>query len=233
MLIYTILTVHLGCVLGSLYMHRYVIHRQYYLDPRAEQVMQILYWILAGTVSREFVVQHRKHHRLSDTGLDPHTPRHGFWSLLFSCLIPSFFRPYRITVNQEDYYRYGVSAPTKESTTFVDKYPRLGVVLLLLLNTLLFGWWGPVIWIIHLFVVNFLTIATITVFGHSVGYRNFDLGDLTRNVIPWGIVCAGEELHNNHHRDGRQCNFAVAPGEFDLGYRYLQILNKFNLVHFK
>lgn len=231
MLIWTLITIHLGCVLASLYMHRYVIHRQYTMSPRVEQVMRIMYWLLVGTVSREFVVQHRKHHRLSDTGFDPHTPRHGFWPLLLACMIPDFFRSYQIQVSADDYYRYGVSSA--KSTTFTDRYPRLGVLLLLLINTALFGWWGPILWLIHLFVVNFLVIATITVFGHSMGYRNFDLGDLTRNVAPWGIVCAGEELHNNHHKDSRQCNFAVNTNEFDLGYFYLKILNRLNLIHFR
>jgi stearoyl-CoA desaturase (delta-9 desaturase) len=98
---------------------------------------------------------------------------------------------------------------------------------------LLFGWLGILVWIVHLFVVNFLTIATITVFGHSIGYKNFDLGDYTRNVVPVGILCVGEELHNNHHRDSRLCNMAVNKNEFDLGFYYLQILNRLNLVQFK
>jgi len=230
MLIYTIITIHLGCVLASLYMHRYTLHQQYNLNASAEITMKILYWILFGTVSQEFVVQHRKHHELSDTWSDPHTPRFGVWTLLMCCLIPSFFRPYKIQVAVEDYGRYGVEM---SEPTFIDKHPRLGVILLLLINILLFGWWGILIWIIHLFVVSFLTIATITVFGHSIGYKNFDLGDLTRNVIPWGIVCVGEELHNNHHRDSRRCNFAVNTNEFDLGFCYLQVLNRLGLVQFK
>ena len=229
-LIYTIATIHLGCVLASLYMHRYVIHRQYNLTPRVETAMKIMYWILFDVVTRDFVVQHRKHHEFSDSYNDPHTPRFGFWSLLRCCLVPSFFRSYKITVSDQEYHRYCAEASTD---TFIDRHPRLGVVLLLLINTLLFGWLGIVVWIVHLFVVNFLTITTITVFGHSIGYKNFDLGDYTRNVVPVGILCVGEELHNNHHRDIRLCNMAVNNNEFDLGFCYLQILNRLKLVQFK
>jgi fatty-acid desaturase len=210
-------------------MHRYVIHRQFHLTPGAEQAMKIMYWILFGAVSTEFVVQHRKHHEFSDSKNDPHSPRFGFWKLLINCLIPSFFLPYRIQVSAEDYRRYGVLP----SNTFVDKYPRIGVLLLLLTNILLFGWYGILIWVIQLFVVNLLTITTITVFGHSFGYRNFNLNDYTKNIVPTGILCVGEELHNNHHKDSRQCNFAINRNEFDLGFYYLQVLNKFNLVQFK
>ena len=228
-LIYTLVTIHLGCVLASLYMHRYVIHRQYYLDPKAEWVMKIMYWILFGVVSREFVVQHRKHHEFSDTPMDPHTPHFGFWMLLINCLVPSFFWWYRIKASDADCCRYG----GETSNTFIDRYPRLGVLLLLLASILLFGWWGLLVWAVHLFVVNLLTITTITVAGHSFGYKNFDLNDLTRNIVSKGILCVGEELHNNHHKDSRHYNFAVNKNEFDLGFFYLQILNRFNLVQFK
>lgn len=229
-LIYTIVTIHLACVLASLYMHRYMIHRQFYLDPKAETAMKIMYWILFDVVTREFVVQHRKHHEFSDSWNDPHTPRFGIWKLLMCCLIPGFFRSYKITVSDQECHRYGAETV---ANTFIDRHPRLGVVILLLFNMLLFGWLGIAAWLVHLFVVSFLTITTITVFGHSVGYKNFDLGDDTRNVIPVGILCIGEELHNNHHRDSRQCNMAVNKNEFDLGFYYLKILNRFNLVQFK
>lgn len=230
LIIYTVATIHLACVLASLYMHRYIIHRQYYLNPRVEMLMKTLYWILFGVVTTEFVVQHRKHHEFADTSKDPHSPQFNFWRLLISCLIPSFFRPYKIEVSTNDYHRYsGSTLPV----TFIDKYPRLGVLLLLATNIFLFGWYGILVWVVQLFVVNLLTITTITVFGHSFGYRNFDLNDCTKNIVPVGVLCIGEELHNNHHKDSRQCNFAINKNEFDLGFYYLQLLNRFGLVQFK
>jgi stearoyl-CoA desaturase (delta-9 desaturase) len=200
------------------------------MTTRTEMVMKVMYWLLFDVVTREFVVQHRKHHEFSDTWNDPHSPRFGFWSLLKSCMIPSFFRSYKITVSDAECQRYGAEVATD---TFIDRNPKLGVLLLLLFSIVLFGWLGIVAWIIHLFAVNFLIITTITVFGHSVGRQNFELGDLTRNVVPVGILCVGEELHNNHHKDSRLCNMAINKNEFDLGFRYLQLLNRFNLVQFK
>ena len=228
-ILYTVLTVHLGVVLASLYMHRYMIHKQYSMSPRLEKSMKVLYWLLFDTIPREFIVQHRKHHEFSDSVVDPHSPRFGFWSLLRNCLVPSFFRSYRIEVSDLDYSRYGGSV----SNSFVDRHPRLGPLLFLSLTVTLFGWWGILIWLAHLFLVNFLTITTITVFGHVTGYRNFNTNDLTTNIVPIGILCVGEEMHNNHHKDSKQCNFAVKKNEFDLGYQYLRILNKFNLIQFK
>ena len=228
MILYTVLTVHLGCVLASLYMHRYVIHRQYTMNPKAEATMKVLYWLLFDTVSSAFVVQHRKHHALSDSYNDPHSPRFGLWNLLRNCLIPGFFRSYKIEISSADYLYYGVSPAVK--TSFIDRNPRLGVLFLLTFNIIVFGWYGVAIWLIQLFAINFFTITTITVFGHWIGYRNYDLKDLTRNMMPIGILSIGEELHNNHHNDSRLPNYAVKANEFDLGYFYLRVLNRFNLI---
>jgi stearoyl-CoA desaturase (delta-9 desaturase) len=148
---------------------------------------------------------------------------------LANCLVPNFFWWYRIRVSDADYNRYGGST----ATGLIDRYPRLGVVLFLAINIMLFGWLGIVAWAVHLFIVNLLTITTITVFGHSIGYKNFELGDLTRNIVPVGVLCVGEELHNNHHKDSRSPDFAISKREFDLGFRYLRILNRFGLVQFK
>ena len=195
-IIYTLVTIHLGCVLASLYMHRYMIHRQYNIGPRVEKIMKVLYWILFDTVSNEFIVQHRKHHALSDSPTDPHSPIFGYWNLLGNCLIPGFFRSYEINVTDEDRIRYGGQI----SNTFIDRNPKLGVLLLLVINVSLFGFVGIASWLVHLFVVNFLTITTITVFGHAHGYKNFNLNDRTTNIMPVGILSIGEELHNNHHK---------------------------------
>ena len=230
-LLYLIVTVHLGVVLASLYMHRYVIHKQYEIAPRTEAVMKFLYWFLFDTVSKEFIVQHRKHHEFSDSFVDPHSPRFGFWSLLRNCLVPGFFRSYKIEISPDDYNRYGVSP--NGSKSFIDRNPRLGPLLFLVLTVALFGWVGIPIWIAHLFLVNFFTITTITVFGHVYGYRNFELKDYTRNIVPIGILSIGEELHNNHHNNSKLYNFAVNKNEFDLGFFYLRILSKFNLIQFK
>jgi stearoyl-CoA desaturase (delta-9 desaturase) len=227
--IYTLVTIHLGCILASLYMHRYAIHRQYEMGPRTEAIMRIAYWFLFGPVSQEFIVQHRKHHELSDGFNDPHSPRFGYWKLLRNCLIPSFFRPYAIQLSDADKQRYGGTL----TDSFTVRYPRLGVILFLALTVALFGWIGIVAWTIHLFAVSFLTIATITVFGHSFGYRNFTLNDRTTNVSRFGILCVGEELHNNHHYNSKSCNFAVNRNEFDLGFFYLSILDKLKIITLK
>ena len=46
--------------------------------------------------------------------------------------------------------------------------------------------------------------------GHYWGYRNFACADASTNIVPWGIVIGGEELHNNHHAYGTSAQAVVA-----------------------
>jgi stearoyl-CoA desaturase (delta-9 desaturase) len=42
--------------------------------------------------------------------------------------------------------------------------------------------------------------------------------------MPIGIICSGEELHNNHHRWPRSAKFSMRWFEFDLGWALLRTL---------
>ena len=60
--------------------------------------------------------------------------------------------------------------------------------------------------------------------GHYWGYRNFASADASTNIVPWGILIGGEELHNNHHAYGSSAKFSSRWYEFDLGWMYIRIL---------
>ncbi len=53
--------------------------------------------------------------------------------------------------------------------------------------------------------------------GHYWGYRNFACADASTNIVPWGILIGGEELHNNHHAYGTSAKLSSRWYEFDLG----------------
>jgi stearoyl-CoA desaturase (delta-9 desaturase) len=54
--------------------------------------------------------------------------------------------------------------------------------------------------------------------GHYWGYRNFACADASTNIVPWGILIGGEELHNNHHAYGTSAKLSAQWYEFDLGW---------------
>jgi len=44
--------------------------------------------------------------------------------------------------------------------------------------------------------------------------------------MPWGLIIGGEELHNNHHTYPTSAKFSVKKYEFDIGWIYIQALQK-------
>ncbi len=67
--------------------------------------------------------------------------------------------------------------------------------------------------------------------GHFLGYRNYELEDASRNIVPWGIIIGGEELHNNHHAFAGSARFSAKPWEIDLGWFYIRMLERLSLAN--
>ena len=65
------------------------------------------------------------------------------------------------------------------------------------------------------------------------GYRNGQTKDNSRNIIPWGVVIGGEELHNNHHLEPASAKLSQKWYEFDIGWMWLNIFEKLKLVKLK
>jgi stearoyl-CoA desaturase (delta-9 desaturase) len=63
----------------------------------------------------------------------------------------------------------------------------------------------------------FFAGGVINGLGHHVGYRSFELPTAATNIVHWGVLIAGEELHNNHHAFPSSPRFAVQAWEIDMG----------------
>jgi stearoyl-CoA desaturase (delta-9 desaturase) len=197
-------------------------------------VFRFLYWITEGVYTKPFVAQHRKHHKYTDGPGDPHSPvLVGFWTIVGYCLVPNFVYKFRYFDTDWALEHYGAGTPNDWMEHHVYYHTRLGLVILLSIYLALFGWWGMVGWVIHMFAVSLFVNATITGFGHGLGYRNYDRTDVSTNVIPWGILGCGEEMHNNHHEDPANPNFAHRWFEFDLGYFYIRLMVLLRLADFQ
>jgi hypothetical protein len=66
--------------------------------------------------------------------------------------------------------------------------------------------------------------------GHAVGYRNFECRDAATNLLPWGILIGGEELHNNHHTYPNSAKLSVRKWEFDMGWAWIQLFSLLGLA---
>jgi stearoyl-CoA desaturase (delta-9 desaturase) len=69
--------------------------------------------------------------------------------------------------------------------------------------------------------------------GHFWGYRNFQAEDASRNILPWGILIGGEELHNNHHAYPSSARLSNKWWEFDIGWLYIRLLEIAGLARVK
>jgi stearoyl-CoA desaturase (delta-9 desaturase) len=65
------------------------------------------------------------------------------------------------------------------------------------------------------------------------GYRNFACDDASTNLVPWGILIGGEELHNNHHAFATSAKLSNKWYEFDIGWMYIRILEMLGMATVK
>ena len=69
--------------------------------------------------------------------------------------------------------------------------------------------------------------------GHYWGYRNAETPDKSTNIVPWGIIIGGEELHNNHHAYPTSAKLSSKWYEFDIGWMYIRLLEKLDWAQVK
>ena len=127
--------------------------------------------------------------------------------------------------------KYGTGTPNDWiERNLYTRFSWQGVGLMLLLDILLFGAIGVTVWAVQMAWIPVMATGIINGIGHWWGYRNFEAPDASRNVVPWGIVIGGEELHNNHHTYPTSAKFSVKRYEFDIGWVYIRGLVKLGLA---
>jgi stearoyl-CoA desaturase (delta-9 desaturase) len=130
--------------------------------------------------------------------------------------------------------QYGAGTPDDWMERNVyTQHSRLGIVLMLAVDVVLFGWWGVLIWGIQMIWIPFWAAGVINGIGHWWGYRNGETKDKSTNLIPWGIWVGGEELHSNHHAEPANPKLSRKWWEFDIGWFYIKLLGYCNLLEIR
>jgi stearoyl-CoA desaturase (delta-9 desaturase) len=225
--IYTLICTHITILCVTLYLHRSQAHRSVQFHPVITHFMRFWLWITTGMVTREWVAVHRRHHQASDTALDPHSPKiYGIWTVLFKGVWL-----YKQAARDPKVLELGVGTPSDWiEKNIYSKHSTLGFTILLLTNLLLFGTWGILVWLVQLLWIPFWAAGVINGLAHWWGYRNYDVADTSRNLLPWGIWIGGEELHNNHHGDGANAKLSRRWYEFDIGWMWIKTFEFFGLA---
>ncbi len=228
-LIYTLIVTHITIVCVTLYLHRSQAHRAVKFHPVVEHSMRFWLWLTTGMITSQWVAIHRKHHQCTDVEGDPHSPHlYGIKRVLFG----GAGLYHEASNDKELVDTLSIGTPTDwVEHNLYQPHSRLGIGILLVLNTLVFGWWGIVIWGIQMIWIPFWAAGVINGLGHWIGYRNGPTNDHSRNISPWGIVIGGEELHNNHHLEPASPKLSKNWWEFDIGWMYIQLLSAMRLAH--
>lgn len=230
-LIYTLIVTHITIVCVTLFLHRGQAHRGIEFHPILGHFMRFWLWLTTGMVTKQWVAIHRKHHRFSDKEGDPHSPHvFGIANILFKGA--GFYH----TASKDPVMvaTYGQGTPNDwVEHNIYTQHSRLGILLMLIIDLLLFGLPGLLIWGIQMIWIPFWAAGVINGLAHWWGYRNGETKDQSRNISPWGIIIGGEELHNNHHLDPANPKLSRRWFEVDIGWFWAKIFEKVGLVKLK
>jgi stearoyl-CoA desaturase (delta-9 desaturase) len=229
--VYALVVTHITIVGVTIYLHRHQAHRALDLHPLPSHFFRFWLWLTTGMVTKEWAAIHRKHHAKVETVDDPHSPQiYGIRKVLWEGA--ELYRTESKNVETVERYGHGTPDDWVERNVY-SRFSAYGIVLMLFTNFVLFGFAGVSIWAVQMLWIPFFAAGVINGIGHFWGYRNFQPGDTSRNIVPWGILIGGEELHNNHHAYGTSARFANRWYEFDIGWCYIRMLEMVGLAEVK
>lgn len=226
--LYTLITTHITIVGVTVYLHRCQAHRALDLHPIASHFFRAWLWLNTGMVTGEWAAIHRKHHAKCETDEDPHSPQTKGLRTVFWRGTELYRAEAR---NPETFRRYGHGTPDDWiERALYRRYSVVGVYVTLFLDVLLFGVIGLAVFAIQMLWIPVLAAGVINGVGHYFGYRNFDSPDASTNIVPFGILIGGEELHNNHHAFASSAKLSNRWYEFDIGWLYIRLMQAVGLA---
>jgi len=230
-ILFTLLLTHITMISVTIYLHRHQAHRALDLHPLPAHFFRFWLWLTTGQVTKEWASIHRKHHAKCETAEDPHSPQiYGIRKVLLEGA--ELYRAESKVKETMDRYGHGTPDDWIERNLYT-RYSWQGVGLMLIINLYLFGALGLSVWAVQMMWTPIMAAGIINGAGHYWGYRNFEATDSSTNISPWGILIAGEELHNNHHTYPTSAKLSVKPYEFDIGWMYISILQMAGLAKAK
>ncbi len=222
---------HITIASVTIYLHRCQAHRALDLHPIVSHFFRFWLWLTTGMVTKEWAAIHRKHHAFCETVNDPHSPQILGIKKVFWEGAELYRKESKIPATME---KYGSGTPDDWIERHLyTPYSARGIALMAIINIVLFGPIGLTIWAVQMAWIPVTAAGIINGIGHYWGYRNFSADDASTNIIPWGILIGGEELHNNHHAYATSAKLSSKWYEFDIGWLYIRTLETVGLAHVK
>ena len=219
---------HITIAAVTIFLHRTQAHRALDLGRIPSHFFRFWLWLTTGTVTREWVAIHRKHHAKCETPEDPHSPQtRGINTVLWKGAL--LYK--QEAKNQETLEKYGKGTPDDWLERHLySLHSWLGIVLMLVIDVVLFGLPGLLIWLVQMLWIPFWAAGVINGLAHFWGYRNWNTTDASTNISPIGILIGGEELHNNHHAFAASARLSSRWYEFDIGWFYIRLLEMLGMA---
>ena len=229
--VFTLIATHITIAAVTIFLHRCQAHRALDLHPIVSHFFRLWLWLTTGMVTKEWAAIHRKHHAKCETVDDPHSPQ----VLGINTVLSRGAELYKKeAANQETLDKFGHGTPDDwVEHNIYSKFSWQGVAIMLIVDVFLFGAVGLTVWAVQMLWIPITAAGVINGIGHYWGYRNFDCEDASRNIVPWGILIGGEELHNNHHTFATSAKLSNKWYEFDIGWMYIQIMSAVGLAKVK
>ena len=229
--LFAVVVTHITIIGVTVYLHRCQAHRALDLHPIASHFFRFWLWMTTGMLTGQWAAIHRKHHAKCETEEDPHSPQtRGIWKVLLEGA-----ELYRAEAKNEETLRrfsHGTPNDWMERNVYT-RYPILGVSIMMVIDVALFGAVGLTVWAVQMAWIPFWAAGVVNGLGHFWGYRNFNSSDASTNLLPFGIIIGGEELHNNHHTFATSAKLSNKWYEFDIGWMYIRMMQAVGLAKVK
>ena len=227
---------YLSLFFQTFFLHRYAAHGAFTMSKFTEKVFFVLTWIFQGSNYLSpygYGVMHRMHHAFADTEDDPHSPKYDdniFKMMWKTKTIYSAITSRQVEVDK----RFTDGVPAWHA---FDRFARSWVSRIGWGAVYFFVYWNyaDVWWLWLLLPAQWMLSpihgAIINWFAHVYGYRNFEVGDTSKNFLPVDFLMMGESYHNNHHKYGSRANFGgIRWHEIDPTYQVIKVLNKMGVI---
>ena len=230
--LYALGLTHITIVSVTVFLHRHQAHRALDLHPLPSHFFRFWLWLTTGMVTKEWAAIHRKHHAKCETAEDPHSPQilginRVLWLGVFLYVKEAY--------NRETMERYGHGTPDDWIERHLySRFAVLGLTTMGVVDIALMGFVpGLLVLATQIVWIPFWAAGVINGIGHYWGYRSWGTEDASTNIVPWGILIGGEELHNNHHAYATSAKLSNKWYEVDIGWMYIRILEVLGLAKVK
>ena len=205
-------TACLGVTLGY---HRLLSHRSFVVPRWLERFFATCGAISCQHGPIDWVGLHRHHHSFSDTEVDHHNSKKGFWWSHMGWMfkdVEALKAVPKLSADliKDPYYR------------FLNKYflflqIPIGLSLYAIGQKLGVGGWALVLWGIPLrLVVVYHVTWLVNSATHCWGKAPFESGDSSKNNAWVAALTFGEGWHNNHHAFPNSAKQGLFKGQIDL-----------------